>query len=90
MNRNDIRIDTQKIIDYGKREHKKQISVYNLMMQKGKMTPYQAHLDYTITQELIEVATILQKQNIEWDDFRKMLDKLPIQTRGTQGKLELL
>lgn len=90
MNRNDIKIDTKEIIDYGKREHRMQIGVYNKRLQEGKMTSYQANLNYTVIQELIDVATILEKRNITWSDFRKMLDNLPVQTRGTQGKLELL
>jgi len=90
MNRNDIRIDNQKVIDYCKREHRMQLRIYNDLLKKGKMTTYQANLNYSVIRELSEVATILEKQNITWNDFRIMLDKLPVQTRGKQGELELL
>ena len=67
-----------------------QLKVYNDLLAKGKMTPYQANLNYSVIRELSEVATILDKRNITWSDFRVMLGKLPVQTRGKQGELELL
>jgi len=67
-----------------------QLRIYNDLLKKGKMTTYQANLNYSVIRELSEVATILEKQNITWNDFRIMLDKLPVQTRGKQGELELL
>ena len=90
MNRSDLKIDNQKIIAYCKREHRMQKGVYDSMLKEGKVTGYQANLNYTVILELKEVAELLEKQNITWSDFRQMLQKLPQQTRGTQGKLELL
>lgn len=89
MNRDEMHIDNEEIIAYGHRAHKKQIGKHNSMIQKGEITPYLAYLNYIIIEQVIEVATILQERNISWNDFRKMLDKLPVQTKGTQSKLEL-
>jgi len=90
MNRSDLKINNQKIIAYCKHEHSMQKLVYDSRLKEGTISDYQANLNYTVILELKEVAELLEKQSITWNDFRQMLQKLPQQTRGTQGKLELL
>lgn len=87
MNRNDIKIDNQKIIAYCKDEHRMQMFVYEKRLAEGKMTTYQANRNFLIIQEFKSIAELLEKRGISWQEFKTRLKLVKADRGGTQSEL---
>ena len=90
MKRSDFHITNQKIIEFCRKEHRRQNSEFAPLLAKKEMSVYQANEEHLIIQLYRELAEMMHIKDLDIYQLAKLLDKMKTKKEPIQGTIKFL